>query len=104
VALDPAARVALAAPVRRRPAAAWYAFLTLTAALLLLGWRARRPELAPPGAFNLRQVAIVAASGAAVLMLAAAAVVDLQGRPDFLIAGNGSWPRCCAGPRTAPAA
>ncbi|MGC4122981.1 MAG: hypothetical protein QM765_52110 [Myxococcales bacterium] len=69
----------------------WHVFLSLTAALLLLGWRAGRPDLATPEGFNLRQAGIAAACGTALVLLAVSVAVDLQGRPDFLIAGNGSF-------------
>ena len=58
--------------------------------LLILGWRARHPEL-PRVWFNLRQLLIVGWTLAALVVLVAAIHGGLLGRPEMQIAGNGSY-------------
>jgi hypothetical protein len=56
--------------------------------LLLLGWRAQG-ELTP-GWFNLRQLAVVALSGVALIILMVSVYEGLLGHPEMQIQGNGS--------------
>lgn len=58
--------------------------------LLILGWRAKRPDL-PRVWFNLRQLLLVAWSVAALIVLVSAIHGGLLGRPEMQIAGNGSY-------------
>lgn len=58
--------------------------------LLLLGWRARTPEL-PRLWFNLRQLLLLGWTMAALVVLVSAIHGGLLGRPEMQIAGNGSY-------------
>lgn len=57
--------------------------------LLLLGWRRHRAEL-PRWAFNLRQLALVGLTLAALGVLVVAVRQGLLGQPDMQVVGNGS--------------
>ncbi|MFO0577237.1 MAG: hypothetical protein U1A78_24800 [Polyangia bacterium] len=58
--------------------------------LLLLGWRAERPEVQSRVLFNLRQLLILAWTVAAFMVLFEAVRAGLNGHPDMQITGNGS--------------
>jgi len=57
--------------------------------LLLLGWRQQKPEL-HPALFDLRQLALVGVTLAALIILAVSVYEGLLGRPEMQIEGNGS--------------
>jgi hypothetical protein len=58
--------------------------------LLTVGWRAKTPRLGGPVRFNLRQVGLALWAIPAAIVLVAAILRGLLGRPDMQIEGNGS--------------
>jgi hypothetical protein len=58
--------------------------------LLVLGWRAERPEVHSRELFNLRQLLLLAWTAAAFVVLFEAVRAGLNGHPDMQITGNGS--------------
>ncbi len=58
--------------------------------LFLLGWRERKPQLFRYWLFNLRQLLLLSATVAALVVLIAAIHEGLLGHPDMHISGNGS--------------
>jgi|APLak6261679142_1056127.scaffolds.fasta_scaffold00019_40 hypothetical protein len=58
--------------------------------LLLLGWREKSDNVTP-GWFNLRQLALVAVTGGALIILGASVYEGLLGQPEMQVRGNGSY-------------
>lgn len=58
--------------------------------LLFLGWREKSDNL-QPGWFNLRQLAIVGATGIALIILGVSVYEGLLGQPEMQVRGNGSY-------------
>lgn len=68
----------------------WPAAALVGAWLLLLGWRARRGDLATHWVFPWLQIGLVGLSALALLTLVIAVPYGLLGRPDMHVVGNGS--------------
>lgn len=58
--------------------------------LLLLGWREKSDNVSA-GWFNLRQLALVAVTGGALIILGASVYEGLLGQPEMQVRGNGSY-------------
>ena len=72
--------------------ASWLALVLVVAWLLALDWRARTPDLAGNGWFNLRQLALAFFTFIAVIALLGSVQKGLLGNPEMHLTGNGSTP------------